>query len=143
MNEKPQIVLDTNVLVSALRSSRGASFLLLSRIDSGRFELNVSVALVLEYEEVCKRMHSHLGLTIAEIDDVIDYMCRVANHRKISFLWRPFLDDPDDDMILELAVASECSHIVTFNQSDFAGSNHFGIRVVSPKEMLQEIGELP
>lgn len=142
MLEKPQIVLDTNVLVSALRSSQGASYRLLSLIDSTKFEMNVSVALVLEYEEVCKRMQPQLRFTLAEIEYVIDYICRVSNHKKISFLWRPFLKDPDDDMILELAVAAESTHIVTYNQSDFAEAIQFGIRVVTPRELLEEIGDI-
>src|SRR5437660_12259377 len=117
--DKPQIVLDTNVLVSALRSKRGASHRLLERIDVGKFELNVSVALVLEYEEVCTRLAHELSLSKKDVDDLINYLCRVSNHRAVSFLWRPFLKDPDDDMILDLAVAAGCSHIVTFSRVDF------------------------
>ena len=139
-----QVVLDTNVFVSALRSSQGASFLLLSLVGrSTAFEINLSVPLVLEYEDVAKRQARSLGLTHEDIDDVLDYLCAVANRREIFFLWRPFLRDPSDDMVLELAVEAECEAILTYNQRDFAGVEQFGVRVLTPKAFLQEIGALP
>ena len=137
------VVLDTNVLIAALRSRRGASFYLLSLVGrSRRFEINLSVPLVLEYEEVAKRQSRAIGLTHADIDDVLDYLCNVANLREIFFLWRPFLRDPKDDMVLELAVEAGCGRIVTFNQRDFAGIERFALKAVTPKEFLKEIGEI-
>ena len=141
--DRPQIVLDTSALVSALRSRRGASHLLLRRIDSGKFELHLSVPLFLEYEEVCKRLVGATPLTEEEIDDILDYLCKVAHHQPIFYLWRPFLKDPKDDMVLELAVAAGCDSIVTYNVRDFQGAEKFGVRVLTPKEFLQQIGELP
>jgi predicted nucleic acid-binding protein len=73
-------VVDTNVFLSALRSRRGAAFRLLSLVDrGGKFEVNVSVPLVLEYEEVAKRQLRTIGLSSGEVDDIIDYLCSVAN----------------------------------------------------------------
>ena len=138
-----QIVIDTNVLVSALRSMWGASHRLLSLVGSGRFDINLSVPLVLEYEEVCKRNLGPIPLTSADIDDVIDFLCRVANKHTVFYHWRPILNDPDDDMILELAAAAGCDAIITYNMADFRGTERFGIRVLTPLEFLQEIGELP
>jgi predicted nucleic acid-binding protein len=139
----PRIVLDTCVLVSALRSRRGASFRLLELIDSGRFEVCVSVPLVLEYEEVCKRLPGVTPLTEADVGSVLDYVCRVAHHQPVFYLWRPFLDDADDDMVLELAVAAGGCRIVTHNVRDFHGSDQFGVRVLTPQELLRELGEIP
>ncbi|MGA2229920.1 MAG: putative toxin-antitoxin system toxin component, PIN family [Tepidisphaeraceae bacterium] len=136
-----QIVLDTNVLVAGLRSKRGASHRLLRLVGTGRFEIHVSVALVLEYEEVLKRLSAELGLTVTDVDDVLDYLCGAARPHEISFLWRPFLRDPDDDMLLELAVEVGCAKIVSHNVRDFAGCESLGIRVVSPSVFLREIGE--
>lgn len=83
----PQIVLDTNVLISALRSQLGASHKLLLLVDSGKFELNLSVPLLLEYEEVSKRLSGGvIALTPSEIDDILDYLCRIANRHAISYL---------------------------------------------------------
>jgi putative PIN family toxin of toxin-antitoxin system len=139
-----QVVLDTNVFVSALRSSQDASFLLLSQVGrSTAFEINLSVPLVLEYEDVAKRQARSLGLTHEDVDDVLDYLCAEASRREIFFLWRPFLRDPSDDMVLELAVEAECEAILTYNQRDFAGVEQFGVRVLTPKAFLQEIGVLP
>jgi putative PIN family toxin of toxin-antitoxin system len=135
----PGIVIDTNVLVAALRSQRGASYKLLMRIDSGTFGVNISVPLILEYEDAAKRL---VGLTADDVAGVLDYICAVARQHRVFYLWRPFLRDPKDDMILELAVVANCSFIVTFNQRDFQGAELFGIRVVTPKEFLQGIGEL-
>jgi putative PIN family toxin of toxin-antitoxin system len=135
--------MDTNVLVAALRSRRGASFRLLGLVDSGRFELALSVPLVLEFEAVAKRHARVIGASAANIDAIIDYLCRVAVQHKIYYLWRPFLRDPKDDMILELAVGSNSKFIVTHNTKDFRGAQQFAVRVVTPQEFLRQIEELP
>jgi putative PIN family toxin of toxin-antitoxin system len=141
---KPQIVIDTNVLFSALRSQLGASHHLLLLVDSGKFEVNLSVPLVLEYEEVLKSAAgARIALSIVEVDDILDYLCRVANLKVVSYLWRPLLSDPDDDMVLELAVAAGCADIVTYNKGDFAAAKGLGVRLLTPREFLREIGELP
>ncbi len=94
----------------------------------------------MEYEAVLKR--GITSLTDQAIDDVIDYLCSVADHVKVFFLWRPFLKDPKDDMLLELAVAAGCDTIVTYNGKDFVGSDQFDVRILTPKAFLDEIGEL-
>ena len=136
-----QVVLDTNVLVAALRSRRGASFRLLSLIPDARWQLNVSVPLVFEYEDAAKR--GGIGLSAGEIDDVIDYICSVANRRTIFYLWRPVLPDPHDDHILELAVEAQADCIITYNRRDFRGVEHFGMEILTPAEFLRLIGEIP
>jgi len=141
--EQPRIVIDTNVLVAALRSKRGASYKLLSLINSGKFSIHIAVPLVLEYEDVAKRLLEDIPLTGQDIDDILDYLCAVAQRHQIFYLWRPFLKDTKDDMVLELAVTANCDFIVTYNKRDFQGAEHFGLRVVTPKEFLEEIGELP
>src|SRR2546421_12590205 len=125
-----QIAIDTNVLVSALRSRRGASYRLLSLIDSGKFEINVSVPLVLEYEDATKRLLGEISLSEQDINAVIDYICRVAGRWKVFYLWRPCLADPKDDLVLELAVTAGCELIVTYNKRDFQNVGQFGIRVL-------------
>lgn len=136
-----RIVLDTNVVVSALRSDQGASFRLLSLLGQGRFEFSLSVPLVLEYEDACNRQGG--VLQPQDIGDIIDYLCQVGERRQIYFLWRPCLKDPKDDLVLELAVESGSDFIVTYNQKDFAASEKFGVRILTPKEFLKLIGECP
>lgn len=134
------IVIDTSVFISALRSRRGASFQILSLIGSGEFEFHLSIALVLEYEAVAKRMTQETGLTDSDIEDLIDYMCAIGKCRQVHFLWRPSLKDPSDDFVLELAVESESNYIVTHNLRDFAGIGKFKVKAITPQEFLQVIG---
>jgi putative PIN family toxin of toxin-antitoxin system len=135
-----RIVIDTSVWIAALRSRRGASHRLLTLIGTGRFEIHISVPLVLEYEDVAKRMPGEIALDASDIDDLLDYICSVGKHQKVFYLWRPFLRDPGDDFVLELAVAAGCDTIVTLNQRHFAGVERFGIATLTPKEFLQAIG---
>ena len=133
-------MLDTNVLVAALRSRRGASFQLLSLVGTGKFEISVSVPLVLEYEDALLRP-ANRAMTKRDAADVLDYVCSVADHQSVFYLWCPALRDPKDDLVLEVVVGADCDAIVTFNQRDFAGVERFGLRAVTPGEFLREIGE--
>lgn len=137
-----QIVVDTNVVVAALKSSRGASFRLLQLLPSPKFETNLSPSLVYEYQEVLGRPSTALAFSLTAIEAVIDGLCAVSNRIRIHYRWRPFLIDPGDDMIVELAVAASCGTIVTFNKADFVGVDQFGIAVQNPAEFLRTIGEL-
>jgi predicted nucleic acid-binding protein len=132
----PQIVLDTNVLVAGLRSNRGASFRVLQLVGTGRFEINLSVPLVLEYEDVLMRSRHSIGLSTADVGDFLDFLCRTGRHHEVFYLWRPLLPDPKDEMLLEVAVKAGCRHIVTFNQRDFRGAEAFGVAAVRPHAFL-------
>ncbi len=141
--DKINIVLDTNVLFAALNSNRGASFKLISEIPSELFELSVSVPLVVEYEDVLKRTNKLKYLTENDIDDFLNFIISVAKKQQIHYLWRPFLKDPADDMLVELAFAANANAIVTYNKKDFAGvEENFDIKVVDAKEILEIIGVL-
>ncbi|MGI8655881.1 MAG: putative toxin-antitoxin system toxin component, PIN family [Pyrinomonadaceae bacterium] len=137
-----RVVLDTNVLIAAMRSRRGTSHLLLSLIGDDRWQVSLSVPLLLEYEDVLKRPEAGLTLTPAEIDDVLDFLCAIANLREIFYLWRPVLRDPTDDFILELAVESDCDFIITFNVKDFVGIEDFGLAAITPRDFLRLLGEI-
>jgi putative PIN family toxin of toxin-antitoxin system len=133
----PKVVLDTNVLVSAQRSRRGASSRLLSLLGTGRFEVYLSVALVLEYEDVLMRLRSELSLTQDEVVDLIDSICTLGIERQeIYYRWRPALRDVGDEFVLELAIAAGCDYIVTFNLRNFIGAAQFGIKAITPRELL-------
>jgi putative PIN family toxin of toxin-antitoxin system len=139
--KKYKIVIDTNIIVSALRSRKGYSFKLLSIIDDKRFQVFISIPVILEYEDAIKREKSNIKLKKNEIDDVLDYICLIAEQQKIYYLWRPYLKDRKDDMFLELAVESESDYIITYNKRDFEGIEKFGLNTITPKEFLMEIGE--
>ncbi|MDQ2667018.1 MAG: putative toxin-antitoxin system toxin component, PIN family [Gemmatimonadota bacterium] len=134
-----RVVLDTNVLLAGLRSPGGASFQLLRRLGKAAFTLCVSVPLILEYEAVAKRQSRELGLPFADIDDVLDYICSVAEPHAIFYLWRPLLRDPRDDLVLELAAEAHVTCIVTHNLRDFIGTAQFGIEVLSPGAFLRRV----
>ncbi|MDR1184552.1 MAG: putative toxin-antitoxin system toxin component, PIN family [Coriobacteriales bacterium] len=134
------VVIDTNVLVSAIRSSQGSSFSLLQKTGSGLFDIALSVPLVLEYEEATKRLDRALRPNFAVIDDIIDYLCLVGIKTfQAYYLWRPCLKDPKDDHVLELAVTSRAAFIITYNKRDFAGVERFGIPLLNPYEYLKRL----
>jgi putative PIN family toxin of toxin-antitoxin system len=137
--EMIDIVLDTNILVAAFRSSLGASHRLLQTLEQQRWRPVVSPALALEYEAVLKRQAPEIGFTLLDIDDFLEYLFTRSRLVQIYFRWRPALRDPDDDRILEVAVRTQ-SMVVTFNARDFAAAQHFGIRVIRPQELLTLVG---
>ena len=138
---KRRVVLDTNVVVAALRSRQGASFKLLSLLEEDRFEVAISVPLLLEYEDVLTRQIQAGLYEQQDIDDFLDYLCQTAHRQSIFFLWRPFLPDPKDDMVLELAVAAGCEAIVTHDQRDFVGAERLGVRIDAPRDFLRILEE--
>jgi len=136
-------VIDTNVLVSGLRSRAGTSFRLLSLLGSGKFVSCVSVPLAIEYEKALLGAVLDQGFTRAEIEGGVDYVCAASERLNVFFLWRPVLRDLKDDMLLELAVAGRCRYIVTFNLRHFIGIDQFGIQAIAPRDFLRRIGDRP
>jgi putative PIN family toxin of toxin-antitoxin system len=136
------IVVDTNVLVAATLSPFGASFQLLSLIPERRFEVLLSVPLMLEYEDVLKRedMRAQSHLTLEEVDVLLDMLAAVGTPCTPFFQWRPQLPDPDDEMVLELAVNGRANAIVTVNTRDFLpAAQTFGIEVLRPGAFLRRL----
>lgn len=138
--ERCKIVIDTNILISALISRRGAAFKLLSLIGKQYFDLVLSVPLIIEYEDVLKRKNSKVMVSREANDHILDRMCYHAELREIFYLWRPYLTDPKDDLVLEVAVEANCSHIITYNIRHFKEIGRFGLEAVTPKSFLQKIG---
>jgi putative PIN family toxin of toxin-antitoxin system len=142
MKKRYQVVMDSNVFISALRSRRGPSFRMLSLIGTGTFDISLSVPLVLEYEEVARRSRWRNKPSWNYVSRILDYLCDVGRKHEIHFLWRPRERDPKDDMVLEVAVAGQCDCIVAYNKRDFGEAKSFGIDLRTPKEFLKTIGEL-
>lgn len=143
MINPPRVVLDTNVLVSAMLSRRGASYALLNLIESAAFAVCVSVPLVLEYEDALCRDVIKGRVTSSAVEAVLDYLCGVAEKHPVHYLWRPHLNDPKDDMVLELALAAGCKYIVTHNLRDFRIQTRGALRVLTPGEFLNLLKEAP
>jgi predicted nucleic acid-binding protein len=130
------VVLDTNVLVSGLCSVLGASNAVLRRLALGDFRVAVSTALCLEYDDVLSRPGLFPNFTSQQITMFLDSVCAVADEAYIYFRWRPFLPDPNDDLVFECALASGATHIITHNGKDFRGAEALGISIVTPGEFL-------
>jgi predicted nucleic acid-binding protein len=122
-----------------LEQVRRASYRLLQTLEQQRWQPVISPALAFEYEAELKRGLPETGLTLQDVDDFLEHLFSRSKLVQIYFRWRPTLRDPDDDRILELAVRTHAA-IVTFNVRDFAEAAPFGIRVISPKEMLDLLG---
>src|SRR5690348_1168219 len=137
-----EIVLDTSVLIAALRSRRGASFELLRLVGDQRWRLHLSTALLLEYEAIARREARHLWLHPELIEDLLDYLSANTQEHAISFRWRPWLNDPNDDFVLELAVSAKARYIVTHNLRNFAGVDSFGVEAITPAQMLAILRQL-
>ena len=135
------VVFDTSVLVAAARSKTGASQRLLRLLPDPRFQPAISVPMFAEYSAVLKRTEHLMGRTLDQVDAFLDFLLSAASLHEIFYLWRPQLADPDDDMILELAVAASCRYIVTHNVRDFRGVERFGIEALTPGLFLRRIGE--
>lgn len=139
-----KVVLDTNVLVAAARSRRGASFALVSAIPAPEFQPCLSVGLYAEWQSVLTRPENlPPGGTPEDARRFLGYLAGQAHLQEIHFLWRPFLPDADDDMVLELAFAAGCRHIVTHNVKDFRGSEQLGVTAITPRDFLNLIRARP
>jgi putative PIN family toxin of toxin-antitoxin system len=139
-----RVVLDTNVLVAAARSRRGASFALVSSIPSAAFEPCLSVALYAEWQEVLTRPENlPPDRTADDALAFLQYLASQSHLQEIHFLWRPFLRDADDDMVLELALAAGCRYIITHNVSDYDGSRELGVTAMGPRDFLKLVQAKP
>lgn len=139
-----RFVLDTAVIVAAIRSDAGASRQLVLAALDGRFELLLSVPLALEYEAVFKRPEQIVAshATVQEIDKLLAALIAVARPVYRLFFWRPLLRDADDDMVLETALSGHADLLVTYNLRDFEPTaSDLGISVVTPRDALRQIKE--
>ncbi|MGH9784963.1 MAG: putative toxin-antitoxin system toxin component, PIN family [Terriglobia bacterium] len=135
-------MLDTDVVVAAMRSPTGASAAILQAARQGRTTLLVSVALALEYEAVCCKAEHRLasGLSDRDVDVYVTAVIALAEPVETHFLWRPQLRDPGDEMVLEAAVNGRADALVTFNVRDFGTApSQFGVEVLLPREAIGRI----
>ena len=135
-------VLDTNVLIAALRSTTGASAEVIRGVRRGRGVFLLSTPLLLEYEAKCKEP-GHLaafGLTEAEVDVVLNVLAARAERVETSYRWRPQLRDANDEMVLEAAVNGRADALVTFNERDFAtAAPRFDLELIGPRDLLRRM----
>jgi putative PIN family toxin of toxin-antitoxin system len=136
------LVLDTDVIIAAMRSPSGASAALLMAARRGEIRMLANVALALEYEATCRRAEHGVaaGLSPAQVGVFIDAVIALAEPVETHFLWRPQLRDPGDELVLEAAVNGHANAIVTFNQKNFGEiPMKFGVKVLAPVDALRRI----
>jgi putative PIN family toxin of toxin-antitoxin system len=137
-----RVVLDTDIIVTALRSATGGSNAVLREAAYGRIAPLVTPALFLEYEAVLKRPEQRLvhGLGLRDIDRFLSALAAACEAVEVSFQWRPQLSDANDEMVLETAVNGQADALITHNVRDFVkGAERFGLRVLRPGEFLKEL----
>lgn len=138
-----KVIFDTSVLVAAARSSQGASFALISALPSKQFQICLSVALYVEWQAVLTRAeHLPLNQEVENALAFLRYLASIAHLQDIYYLWRPQLRDPNDDMVLELAVAAQAKYIVTHNIRDFQRLK-FDVIAITPADFLKLLRSMP
>ena len=137
-----RVVLDTNVIVAALRSKSGASHRLLLTLGHPRWQSVVTPALMYEFEDVARRPGNAPELSAEDISAVLDLLYQRSNRQFVYFRWRPLSPDPGDDLILEAAIAGNCDVVVSFNEWHLRAASEFGMEVLKPFEFLKRIGEV-
>jgi putative PIN family toxin of toxin-antitoxin system len=137
-----RIVLDTDVIVAAMRSPGGASAAILKAARKGKAGLLLSVPLALEYEAICRRAEHRMaaGLSDRQVRVFLDALIAMAEPVTTHFLWRPQLRDPNDEMVLEAAINGRADALVTFNRRDFGRApSRFGVEALLPREAIARL----
>ena len=138
----PKITLDTSVLYQALHSTRGASHQILRLIRQEQLTVALTVPVFFEYQEVLYRPESllDLGLRRGEVDAVLDLLLLQGELQAVSFLWRPNLPDPDDDLFVECALGSRSDFLITRNVRHFASGElgPMAFALVTPTDFYQQ-----
>ena len=140
MKEIPRLVIDTNILVAALRNRNGPSFALMQLVRQGQITMCCTPALFLEYEDVLKRadqLHAS-GLLVDDIDAILNELAGLVLPVTTHYQWRPQLRDPSDEMVLEAAANAQAQAIVTYNLRDFGPAELFGIPVLNPEQTFRQ-----
>ena len=135
-----KIVLDTNVLFQAIHSEKGASHKILPLIRSGELTLLISTAVITEYEEVLKRNSRELNLTKKNVDDLLVYFAYIGKRIIPHYLWRPNLQDEDDNIFVELALNGNADWLITQNISDFRNNaelKSYDLKIDTPSNFMK------
>ena len=130
--------MDTNVIFSALYSTKGASHYILRLILDEKIKLAISPQIYFEYYDVLTRKENlkKLSMSASEIEDILDLLALLAQKHSIYFLLRPNLADENDNMVCECAFASNSQYLITSNIKDFRGGElkGFAFKLATPRD---------
>ncbi len=135
-------MLDTAVVVAALRTRLGAGNAVLRLVAQKRVVALATPPLFLEYEDVLKRPEHQLvhGLTPEAVDQFLAELAALLEPVEVHFQWRPQSRDPNDEMVLEAAINGQANALVTYNIKDFAeAGERFRISVLRPGDLLKKV----
>lgn len=137
-----RLVLDTDVIIAAMRSPTGASTALLDAALNKKLIMLASVPLFIEYDAKCTdpKHWTEAGLTKEQANSYVNGIATLVKPVKTHFLWRPVLRDPNDEMVLEVAMNGQADAIVTFNHRDYRGvSERFNLDILLPSEAIRRV----
>jgi putative PIN family toxin of toxin-antitoxin system len=137
-----RIVLDTSVIVAALRTRLGAANAVMRLIAHGRLAVLATPPLFLEYEEVLLRPEQRLahGLTSEQVEEFLTEFAALIEPVDLHFRWRPQSPDTNDEMVIEAAVNGRADALVTYNVKDFVlPCKRFGVAVLTPADILKKV----
>lgn len=134
-------VLDTNILVAAFRSRRGASYEVFRRLRQGDWTAVLSNHLLFEYEEVLKRNSGELGLAIEEVDEILNAVAARGEEWPLKHGWEPVLSDPDDEPLVQLALESGAMRLISHNLRHLRPAADLGIQILKPRDFLRILAE--
>lgn len=135
-----RVVLDTSVIVAALRTRHGAANEVLRLVASRHLCLLATPPLFMEYEDALKRPEQRLshGLTLEAIDEFLAELAALIEPVEVHFQWRPQVRDPSDEMVLEAAINGRAEALVTYNIKHFAlAGDRFKVPIILPAEFLR------
>ena len=137
------VVLDTTIVVAALRTRYGAANHVLLFVATRKLVPLATPPLFLEYEEVLKRPEQQLvhGLKSEEVDEFLSELAALIEPVEVHFQWRPQTADPSDEMVIEAAINGHADALVTYNVADFRlAGERFRIPILRPPDLVRKVG---
>jgi len=130
-----RLVLDTNVLVSAVLSPHGPPAQLVDLALDGQLPLALSPAILAEYREVLLR--PRFAFDAAQVRLLVDTLDALALH-VVPLPWPRGLPDASDEPFIATAHRARAT-LVTGNARDYPVAQRQGVAVISPRQAIEQL----